>query len=83
MHQVCTYHIRVQGLVDESDLNAMSPLQTAVVRADTDEAYPYAATLCTIHSDQSGLIGLMRYLHGQGFVFLSVHREWEAANDGW
>lgn len=82
MHEACTYHIKVRGLVDESDLNTMSPLQAVVMRVDTDEAYPYAATLCTIHSDQSGLIGLLRYMHGQGFVFLSVHRECRAHNDG-
>ena len=26
----------------------------------------------SVHTDQSGLIGLMRHLHGRGFVFLSV-----------
>jgi hypothetical protein len=33
-----------------------------------------AATLLEIHADQSGLIGLLRYLHQQGFVLLSVYR---------
>ncbi|MEJ2519116.1 MAG: Na+/H+ antiporter NhaA [Desulfuromonadales bacterium] len=27
MHESCVYRIKVQGLVDENDLNAMSPLQ--------------------------------------------------------
>jgi hypothetical protein len=34
-----------------------------------------AATLFTVCTDQSGLIGLMRHLHGLGFVFLSVNCE--------
>ncbi|MDY6878479.1 MAG: hypothetical protein SWK90_20055 [Chloroflexota bacterium] len=69
MNDVCTYLIRLRGQVDESDLNAMSPIQMTVVRADT------VATLFTIHTDQSGLIGLLRHLHGHGFVLLSVNRE--------
>jgi hypothetical protein len=69
MHDTCIYQIKVRGQVDERDLNAMSPLQTTVVRADT------AATLFMIDADQSGLIGVMRHLHGRGFVLLSVLRE--------
>jgi hypothetical protein len=69
MHNICTYHIKVQGQIDENDLNAMSPLEMAVVRVDT------AATLFTACADQSGLIGLIRHLHGRGFVILSIYRE--------
>jgi len=69
MHAICTYQIEVRGQVNENDLNAISPLQMAVVRVDT------AATLFTVCTDQSGLIGLLRHLHGRGFVLLSVYRE--------
>jgi hypothetical protein len=69
MQDICTYHIEVRGQVDENDLNKMSPLKVTRVRADT------AATLFTIRTDQSGLIGLIRHLHGRGFVFLSISRE--------
>jgi hypothetical protein len=69
MHDICTYQIEVQGQVDENAFNATSPLQMTVVRVDT------AATLFTICADQSGLIGLIRHLHGHGFVLLSVYRE--------
>ncbi|MGD9099076.1 MAG: hypothetical protein PVF45_01255 [Anaerolineae bacterium] len=69
MQDICTYQIEVRGQVEENDLNAMSPLQMTVVRADT------ASTLFTICADQSGLIGLIRHLHGRGFVLLSLHRE--------
>lgn len=62
------YHIRVRGEVDEELFNKKSPLQIKVVRADPD------ATLFAVCTDQSGLIGLIRHLHGQGFVLLSVRR---------
>jgi hypothetical protein len=75
MHEPCIYQIEVRGQVDESDLKAMSPLQTTMVRADADEEHPNAATLFTIHADQSGLIGLIRHLHGRGLVLLSVGRK--------
>ena len=66
MNDVCTYHIQLRGLVDESEVNAMSPLEMTVERVDQ------AATLITVCTDQSGLIGLLRHLHGLGFVLLSV-----------
>ena len=70
MHDIFyTYRIEVQGQVDENAFNATSPIQVTVVRADP------VATLFTICADQSGLIGLMRHLHGHGFVILSVTRE--------
>ena len=69
MHDVCTYQIEVRGQVDENDINAMSPLQMTVVRVDT------VATLFTVCADQSGFVGLIRHLHGRGFVLLSVYRE--------
>ena len=70
MHDIFhTYCIEVQGQVDENVFNATSPLQVTVVRRDT------GTTLFTICADQSGLIGLIRHLHGQGFVILSITRE--------
>jgi len=69
MDDICTYLIQLCGQVNESDLNAMSPIQMTVVRVDT------VATLFTIYTDQSGLIGLLRHLHGRGLVLLSVNCE--------
>jgi hypothetical protein len=69
MDELCTYRIEVRGQADESDLTAMSPLQMTVVRVDT------TATLFSVCTDQSGLIGLLRHLHGRGLVLLSVLRE--------
>ena len=75
MNEPCTYRIKVRGQVDESDLNAMSPLQITMVPAHADEEHPHAATLFTIHADQSGLIGLIRHLHGRGLVLLPLTPE--------
>jgi hypothetical protein len=68
MNDICTYYIQLHGQVAEGEINAMGPLQMTMVRVDT------ASTLLTVRTDQSGLIGLMRHLHGSGFVILSVSR---------
>jgi len=69
MDDLCTYQIEVRDQVTEQDLNAMSPLHMTVVRAEP------ASMLFSIAADQSGLIGLLRHLHGRGLVLLSVRRE--------
>jgi hypothetical protein len=68
MGDVCIYRIEVSDLVDEYAFNAMSPQQIKVVQAEKE------ITLFTIHTDQSGLIGLLRQLHGQGVTLLSITR---------
>lgn len=70
MHDIfCAYQIEVRGEVYEETFNATSPLHMMVVQMDTE------TTRLAVHTDQSGLIGLLRYLHGQGFVLKSVCRE--------
>lgn len=69
MHDICIYHIKVRGQMDENVFNAATPLQITVVQVDS------ATTLFTTSADQSGLIGLIRHLHQQGFVILSLYRE--------
>ena len=69
MDDIRTYQIEVRGQVDENELNATSPIQMTVVRMDT------ALTLFTIYTDQSGLVGLIRHLHGRGLELLSITRE--------
>ena len=75
MNDMCTYLIQLRGQMDEGDINATSPLQITVVQVEANKGYPYAATLLTVCTDQSGLIGLLRHLHGLGFVLLSVNCE--------
>jgi hypothetical protein len=69
MDDICTYQIELQGELDENDLTLTSPLNMTLFRLDS------ASTLFTIRTDQSGLIGLLRHLHGRGLVLLSVRCE--------
>jgi hypothetical protein len=69
MQQICTYRIVVQGEVSERDLKAPGPREMTVVGSSS------AATVLATRADQSGLVGLVRHLHGRGFVLLSVTRE--------
>jgi len=67
MEDIQTYQIELQGQVDESDFNTMTPLQSQVIQTDK------VTTQLTFRTDQSGLIGLLRHLHARGFVLLSIN----------
>lgn len=69
MNDLCRYRVRVAGQVDALEVNAMSPLELKIDRVEAD------STWLSFHTDQSGLIGLMRHLHGLGFVLLCIDRE--------
>lgn len=66
MQEIHAYQIRVLGELDESTFNTSSPH-----RIKLEKSAPMGS-LVTVYTDQSGLIGLMRYLHQQGYVILSV-----------
>jgi len=66
MNDVHRYRIKVRGKVEASDINATSPLRLNVERFDEE------ATFLSVRTDQSGLIGLIRHLHGLGFMLLSI-----------
>ena len=68
MQEIYEYQIEVQGQIDESAFNETSPIQVQVNK--TNET----TTLITVWADQSGLVGLIRHLHHQGFVLLSFSR---------
>lgn len=67
MDDLCTYLIQLRGHLYESEIYPSSPLQMTVQRVDE-------ATLLEMQTDQAGMVGLMRYLHGRGFVILSITR---------
>ncbi len=69
MNDLGKYGIQVDGRVNGNELNALSPLEISVERVDAE------STWLTVLTDQSGLIGLLRHLHGLGFVLLRVDRE--------
>jgi hypothetical protein len=65
----CVYHIQLCGQVDVEEVNEMSPLFLVREKGDKE------MTQFSVRTDQSGLVGLLRHLHGLGFVFLSVNCE--------
>lgn len=69
INNVWTFLIEVMGALDEDILNATSPIQVRLVKIDSA-----VSTLC-LNADQSGLIGLLRHLHQQGYLLLSVSRK--------
>lgn len=69
MVHTCTYQIEVAGGVDQKMLNAGSPQQLQVVQSKL------AATLLTAYCDQAALVGLIRYLHQQRYLILTIRRE--------
>jgi len=69
MQEIFEYQIEVEGEIEECVFNATSPLQVKAAKKDE------TATLLTLQADQSGLVGLIRLLHHQGFVLLSVSRD--------
>ncbi len=68
MNDTCTYLIEICGHVEEPEINELSPLAVTV------EGAAQGVTTVTACCDQAGLIGLLRHLHGLGFVFLAVTR---------
>jgi len=64
----CTYFIHLRGQVAADEINTRSPLLLTQIGTDP------ASTCLTATTDQAGLIGLLRHLHGAGFVILSVNR---------
>lgn len=69
MNDTTTYLIQLRGHVDEREINGMSPLAMTVEWVDD------GVTTAIARSDQAGLVGLLRHLHGLGFVFLSITRQ--------
>lgn len=69
MNDLCRYHVHIVGPVDEHEVNGTSPLEMQVERAEAD------STWLSVNTDQSGLIGLMRHLHGLGYELLNINRE--------
>lgn len=69
MNDRCRYRVQVAGRVDEHEVNALSPI------AMKQESIEAESTWLSVLTDQSGLVGLMRHLHGLGFVLLRVDRD--------
>ena len=69
MHDLSHYLIQISGPLNEPGFNSSSPLQIKVFKTDRD------LTGFEVYTDQSGLIGLLRHLHHQGYHLLKVERQ--------
>ncbi len=68
MDDVCIYQIQIYEQMSAAEIERFAPpgLQLAPAGNNT--------TLLSVRSDQAGLIGLIRQLHGLGFTLLSIRR---------
>ena len=66
LNDVRTYTIKIHGRVEEEDINPTSPLRFTI------EPVEEASTCIKLQTDQSGIIGLIRHLHGLGLVLISM-----------
>lgn len=62
----CTYQIILHGRVEAADLLPYAPPGLTVHRDETGRA------ILTVRTDQSGLVGLIRLLHGLGLAIHSI-----------
>jgi hypothetical protein len=75
MMDVCEYLIQLHDQVDETEFNALSPIRVTAIHASDRDQSSTVGTRLLISTDQSGLIGLLRCLHGMGIVFLAIDRQ--------
>lgn len=67
-----TYIITVQGCIDGTLVDWYGPV---VIDRTDDADKGLITTLSGIVTDQAGLLGIIRHLHGLGVVLLSVARD--------
>ncbi len=69
MKDLHSYSIQLRDPIEIDELNAISPLELKAAQVNK------ATTSFTVCADQSGLIGLLRLLHGRGLILLSIQLE--------
>jgi hypothetical protein len=65
------YVIQIEGSIDESLAGWLGPVDIVRVVEDSGRT---VTTLSGITTDQAGLVGFIRYLHGLGMGLLSIER---------
>ncbi len=63
---VRTYKIQIHGQLEEEDIHATSPLRFTIEQVERTN------TTITLEADQSGIIGVIRHLHGMGLTLISM-----------
>lgn len=71
LDQAADYEIRVDGYVDRSVVDWFGPMQ---IEDEGNGADGSTTALTHIVTDQAGIVGLIRHLHGLGIVLLSIER---------
>ena len=71
LDQSVEYRLEVQGHVDKATADWIGPVTITTISREDE---PSTTTLSGIISDQAGIIGLIRRLHGLGIVLRSVQR---------
>jgi len=69
LNSQCCYEIKIHGQLDPSWLDWFGE---AKVHVETLTDNSQVTTVFNIVMDQSGLVGLIRHLHGHGIVLISV-----------
>ena len=70
LDQTADYEIRVAGYVDHTVVDWFGPMQIE----DGGDGTTCVTALTHIVTDQAGIVGLIRHLHGLGIVLLSIER---------
>ena len=68
VQQLCEYQITIRGTLDHAALQKCSPYDFTILQKDEQ------TTTIIAKFDQSGLMGLLRFLHSRSFVLLSIQR---------
>ncbi len=71
LDQFAEYVVRVDGSIDAHLADWLGPVDVGRAATDGDRC---VTTLAGIVTDQAGIVGLIRHLHGLGVVLLSVER---------
>jgi hypothetical protein len=66
MNDIRIYQIQISGQIAESEIASFCPPGSEIELDGKD------CSILTVHTDQSGWIGLIRQLHGRGFELLSI-----------
>jgi len=66
-----TYEIKIRGQLDESWLDWFRDIES---KTECVGNQCLVTTLTNIITDQSGLVGLIRQLHGLGIVMISIQQ---------
>ncbi|HEX2981659.1 MAG TPA: hypothetical protein VHO48_15445 [Anaerolineaceae bacterium] len=68
MEDVCVYQFTVRGWLSIEDVNALSPVSLEVEREGA------GASVLRARTDQAGMIGVIRHLHGLGLMLEAIRR---------